>query len=113
MERLQDWCGMKTIEKAKEIIKQEGAHLKDTPKSIKLSKNKKRWGSCSNKKIITLNPRLYQLPEIALKYVVIHELSHLIHLDHSAAFWKEVARLMPNYKEGQAALNERDFGVEH
>ena len=107
--RLREWCGEQTLKKA-QIIIDNLQGIRVLPQKITLSKNKKRWGSCSSRKILTFHPRLYQLDPIALHYVVIHECAHLVHLNHSSRFWAEVARLMPNYKQGQRALSNRDFG---
>jgi predicted metal-dependent hydrolase len=57
-----------------------------------------RWGSCSRRGTISLNVcLLFQRPEV-LRYLMIHELSHLRHMNHSARFWAEVARYEPNWK---------------
>lgn len=64
--------------------------------SVKLMHS--RWGSCSTHGVIALStPLLLTSPDI-LRYVIIHELAHRIHQDHSAAFWREVARHEPDYK---------------
>lgn len=57
-----------------------------------------RWGSCSSQSIISLNWRLIFAPPEVAKYVCVHEAVHLIHMNHSAAFWKKVETLCPSYK---------------
>ncbi|MBA2653537.1 MAG: M48 family metallopeptidase [Gammaproteobacteria bacterium] len=57
-----------------------------------------RWGSCSKAKNISLNCKLLLLPFEITRYVIVHELVHTIVFDHSALFWKEVARIIPDYK---------------
>ena len=57
-----------------------------------------RWGSCSSNKTISLNIGLMKLPEPLRDYVILHELAHLNHMDHSKAFWEEVSRHDKNYK---------------
>lgn len=65
---------------------------------IKLSNAKSRWGTCNEKKIIRLNWRLIlSSPEI-VNYVICHELSHIIHMNHSKKFWSLVESICPNYK---------------
>lgn len=59
---------------------------------------KSAWGSCSNKKIITLSLNLIQKREEVIEYVVLHELCHLKHMNHSKDFWNLVASYMPEYK---------------
>ena len=63
-----------------------------------------RWGSCSPTGRISLNWRLIQLPASVSDYVLLHELAHLTHLDHSARFWREVERICPWHREARAWL---------
>ncbi len=73
--------------------------LKVHYKKVKISNAEKRWGSCSSKKNINLSWRLIMAPERVIDYVIIHELAHLIELNHSQKFWNIVARIMPSYKK--------------
>ena len=67
---------------------------------------KTRWGSCSHKKHINLNRALMFLPEDLVRYLMIHELSHTVHLNHSRAFWALVARWAPQYQRYEKLLNQ-------
>lgn len=82
-------------------LKEETAELSRIagvcPKEILLRDFKARWGSCDAAGVIKLNWRLAMLPPRLCTYVMIHELCHLKHLDHSAAFWSEVKKLCPDY----------------
>jgi len=60
--------------------------------------NKSRWGSCSTKGNISLNRALVMAPIAVIKYVILHELTHLQHPNHSAQFWEALARHMPDYR---------------
>ncbi len=71
---------------------------------IGITSAKTRFGSCSKKGSINYSWRLMLYPPAAWDYVVVHELSHLIHFDHSAAFWQTVGGYLPNYKEIQKLL---------
>ncbi len=66
--------------------------------ALSLRFQKTRWGSCTSKGNISLNCLLMLAPEDVRNYVVVHELCHLIHMNHSKAFWCEVEKVIPEYK---------------
>lgn len=68
---------------------------------------KTRWGSCSSNGTLSFNYRLMLAPPRVLDYVVVHELCHLTHMNHSAAFWQAVGSVLPDYKE------QRDWLKQH
>ncbi len=72
--------------------------------AIRISSAQKRWGSCSARGSISLSWRLMRLPEALCDYVIIHELCHLIEMNHSKSFWREVERCLPDYRERRKAL---------
>ena len=79
--------------------------------SLSIRLQKRRWGSCSQAKRINLNAALLFLPQELVKHVLIHELTHLIHLNHSPSFWAEVAKVEPNYQENRKRLQARSSDV--
>jgi len=77
------------------------------PASIKITGAKTRFGSCSGKNALCFSWRVMSYPEKAIDYVVVHELAHIIHHDHSKNFWKTVEKYMPDYKEAEKILKGR------
>ncbi len=75
---------------------------------LRLKYNKSNWGSCSTKGNINLSSRLLLAPIEVMDYVIIHELTHLIHPNHSRAFWHKVAEVMPDYKQKERWLSENN-----
>jgi len=74
--------------------------------SITIRDQKTRWGSCSSRGTLSFNYRLIFAPGKVLDYVVVHELCHLTHMDHSENFWNMVRSIMPEYKEYKLWLRE-------
>ena len=70
-----------------------------------------RWGSCSSNRTISLNIGLMKVPEKLRDYVILHELAHLNHMDHSRAFWAEVGSHDKNYKLHEKRLKMFSPGV--
>lgn len=66
------------------------------PHRIRLGNARTRWGSCSARGVVMINRRLVHAPAQIIDYIVLHELTHLIHRNHSAAFWRELARHVPD-----------------
>lgn len=73
---------------------------------IVMENRKGRWGSCSSKGELTFNWRLIMAPPEIIDYVVVHELCHLKHMDHSPVYWKAVGSILPDYKARREWLKE-------
>ena len=78
---------------------------------ITVRNQKTRWGSCSSKGNLNFNCLLMLAPPEVLDYVVVHELCHRKQMNHSKAFWLEVEKVLPNYKEVRKWLKEE--GSQH
>jgi len=68
------------------------------PQSLKIRTYKSRWGACTARGQVSLNTLLMLAPDTVRDYVIVHELCHLRHLNHSAAYWALVARHCPDFK---------------
>jgi len=82
------------------------------PSHTGIKNYRSRWGSCHHDGRIYLNWRLIMAPEWVFDYVVIHELCHLIHHNHSPAFWQLVESISPTHKEAKSWLKINGLGLE-
>lgn len=80
------------------------------PKTWELSGARRRWGSCSAKDVIRLSWRLIALTDEEIEYVVAHELAHLVEFNHSARFWSEVERILPDWRGRHERVKGRTRG---
>lgn len=80
-------------------------------KQLIIRDSKTRWGSCSSAKHISLSRRLIKMPDAVMDYVICHELAHLVHMNHSVAFWAKVAELCPNYQQHIKWMKQYGFSV--
>lgn len=78
---------------------------------LRLSHANTRWGSRSSSGTISLNIGLMKLPEPLIDYVILHELAHINHMNHSSEFWREVSEHDPLYKKHRKALKLFSPGV--
>ena len=79
------------------------------PRKIQTKKYRARWGSCDSRGTISLNYLLMTCPDWVIDYVIIHELCHLQHFDHSPKFWALVAQYCPNVSEAKAWLKQHNY----
>ncbi|MGX6444734.1 M48 family metallopeptidase [Neobacillus sp. K501] len=73
-------------------------NFKTKPRSIRISDSKTTWGTCDSKQQLTFNWRLAMAPREVIDYVVVHEMCHMVHLNHDRSFWRLVGKIMPDYK---------------
>lgn len=85
------------------------AHLSKKPKQVRLKTMTSRWGSCSTLGNLNFNWKLIMAPLDVLDYVVVHELCHLVHHDHSRKFWDLVASILPDFKSQVTWLKENGY----
>ena len=77
-----------------------------TVQSVEISSARTRWGSCSRDNRIRYSFRLLYTPKEMVEYVIVHELAHVKHKNHSPAFWREVEKYVPDYKARRKWLKE-------
>ena len=96
---LLDWYSKNTKERIEYYIKKWSALLKVSPKLVKIKDQKRRRGSCSSRGNLNFNWRLSMAPDPVVEYVVVHELCHFHHMNHSKDFWALVETCLPDYKK--------------
>lgn len=86
------------------LIEKYSQEMKLFPTSIKYRKNKRTWGSCNYKNGLNFNILLAKFPLEVMEYVVIHELAHIKHKNHSKRFWDLVHKYCSDYKKRELLL---------
>lgn len=80
-------------------IKSYQSNFKAKPRSVRIVDSKKNWGTCDANLQLTFNWKLAMAPLKVIEYVVVHEMCHMVHLNHDRSFWRLVGKIMPGYKE--------------
>lgn len=89
-------------------LKRLRLHGLEAPK-LRLLRMPKRWGSCTAKGEILINPELIKTPGLCIEYVIIHELCHLKHPNHSAAFFRMLDAVLPDWRERKQRLERSEI----
>jgi len=112
-QRIEQAVGQWYRQQALDLFGQRVAHfapqLQVVPRAVKLSAARSQWGSCTVRGVVRLNWRLIKLAPALTDYVVVHELAHLLEMNHSAAFWQVVGSVCPDYRQLRVRL--REFGI--
>jgi len=105
------WYRREARQRIEPLIETEGDRLGLKASKVRIGNQRTRWGSCSTSGTLSFNWRLVIGRPEALHYVVVHELMHLRHHNHSRAFWNDLALAFPAYKTEAIWLrqNERDL----
>lgn len=94
-----------------ERLARYAAQMEVAPPALGITSARTRWGSCSLQSGIRLNWRLVHLPLALVDYVVVHELAHLVEMNHSPRFWSQVERLYPDWREARRELKLRAASI--
>ena len=97
--------------KIKPLIKRYKEQLGVSPNDVKVMELKNRWASCSVKGNINFHWKCAMAPMDVLQYIIVHELAHLIHLNHTTEFWNEVDKVLPKYEEQMNWLKLNGVGM--
>lgn len=103
---LHAWLKLRAREALIEASTRYAGHVDRRFDRITLRDTRSRWGSCSSERNLMYSWRLIMAPPEVLDYVAAHEVAHLVHMDHSAAFWSVVERISPDHKLHRRWLRE-------
>jgi predicted metal-dependent hydrolase len=93
------------------LAQSEAAALGVTYSRITMRNQRSRWGSCSSSGALSFNWRLVLAPHDVLDYVVVHEVCHLVELNHGPAFWRLVEKRRPGYAESKQWLDDHGWEI--
>ena len=110
---LKSWYKKRFIEVALPRLSYFSDKYKLKVNQVRVKEQKTLWGSCSSKNNINLNYLLIMAPMKVIDYVIVHELVHTIHKNHSAKFWQKVETIMPNYKDARNWLKENGYRLRY
>lgn len=82
------------------------------PRGVEVKELGHRWASCSPMGELSFHWKCMMAPQSIIDYIIVHELCHFHHLDHTAAFWNEVDKVMPNYRERKEWLKVNGAGLD-
>src|SRR5690606_11619684 len=105
---LKQWLKDKSYQKIAEIAKpiiQKFSEQYNAPTEIYFQEMPTRWGSCTVKNKLIFNPRLIHVPKRCIEYVVMHELCHIVHKNHSQKFFELLTQLMPDWEKRKEKLD--------
>jgi predicted metal-dependent hydrolase len=100
------WYLACALAKVKEKVPAYADLIGVNPRFAAVKSLKSRWGSCSIHGRISLAWNIIMAPEQVLDYLIVHELCHMVHHNHSAEYWNLVATILPNYRQSRKWLSE-------
>ncbi len=96
---MEHWYREKTLDKVLEKVSYFQKYFDELPASVKVKEQKKRWASCSHKRDLMFNWRCSMAPSWVLDYIVVHEMCHMVYMNHSKEFWVLLEKVMPDYEK--------------
>ena len=107
----EDFLRRKALDFLTMRAKELAAKMEVTFNNLTVKDQKSLWGSCSQKNNLNFSYRLIKMPRAVIDYLVVHELAHLLHFDHSTDFWATVEKFIPDYKQHRRWLNNNKYAV--
>jgi predicted metal-dependent hydrolase len=104
---LETWMRAQVQSDVETYVRRYAPRLGVQPKAIRIGAQQRMWGSCTPEGVIHLHWHLCFAPKPVLEYAVVHELCHLRHRDHSEAFWRLVAAVIPGYEKAKRWLDRQ------
>ena len=111
VEVFQHWYRARALEIIPARVAELAAQCGFPYNRVRITSARTRWGSCSRRGALAFSWRLMLVPPDVLDYVIIHELAHLVELNHSQKFWDLVERLLPGFRAQRTWLKEARFNI--
>ncbi len=99
------WYREEALRVFNECVEYFAPMLQVSPREVRLTSARTQWGSCTVQGVVRLNWQLVKMPLHLIDYVVVHELAHLVEMNHSPAFWKVVEGVCPDYRQCRTELH--------
>lgn len=106
------WYREKTEEIIHDRMKELQKYFDRKPSDIKIKEQKKRWASCTSKGRLLFNWRCSMASVQAVDYIIVHEMCHLYHMNHSKSFWNKVSSVLPDYKKRSEWLKNNALKID-
>lgn len=96
---IEDWYKDKAKERIRERISYYQSQFNVMPRRIMIKDQQKRWGSCTKDQQLFFNWKCIMAPSPVLDYIIVHEMCHMVHMNHSKEFWNLLKRVLPEYEQ--------------
>lgn len=106
------WYREKTEEIIHDRMKELQKYFDRKPSDIKIKEQKKRWASCTSKGRLLFNWRCSMASVQAVDYIIVHEMCHLYHMNHSKSFWNKVSSVLPDYRKRSEWLKNNALKID-
>ena len=110
-EAITEWYRARALSRLREKVARYSKQVGVEPESVSIKTLKSRWGSCSRSGDLLFNWKIIIAPSPIVDYVVVHELCHMKHHNHSHEFWREVERILPDYLQHKEWLKSNSLSL--